>query len=144
MSMMRDLPERESRLGDAVPPAMQSRLQSENLRVASPGADRIPLYSEGKLAAFVRRTKASDGPRPAAAERSREESADLRVERAIAARWQAEAGMTPARIGISATNGIVRLSGAVETVHDRMALCRIAAAMEETLAIVDELWVACE
>ncbi len=144
MSMMRDLPERKSCPGEAVPPAMQSRLQSENPRVASPGADRIPLYSEGKLAAFVRRTKASDVPRPPAAERSREESADLRVERAIAARWQAEAGVAPARIGISATNGIVRLSGSVETVHDRMALCRIAAAMDETLAIVDELWVACE
>jgi len=144
MSIIMDLPEYESSLADAPPRPVQSRPEAAKPRVASPGAERVPLYSEGRLAAFMRRTRLAEMPCPPVSESPREESADLRLERSIAARWQAEAGTSPARIGISATNGVVRLSGTVETVHDRMALCRIAAAMDETQAIIDELWVACE
>ncbi|MGH7122011.1 MAG: hypothetical protein ACREFP_23960 [Acetobacteraceae bacterium] len=143
MTIMTDLRQR-SHLGDALRAAAQSRVPSEQLRRASPGADRVPLYSGGKLAAFVRRAPLSDTLRPTVSETPFGESADLGIERAIAARWQAEAGTLCDRVGISAADGIVHLSGAVETVHDRMALRRIAAATTETLAIIDELWVACE
>lgn len=143
MSIMPDL-RRGSHLGDALRAAAQSRVQPDKPRAASPGGERVPLYSGGKLVAFVRRTPLSDTLCPPVSDASLGESADLRIERAIAAHWQAEAGVLAVSVGISASDGIVRLSGAVETVHDRMALCRIAAAMQETLAIIDELWVACE
>ncbi|MGH7103315.1 MAG: hypothetical protein ACREFJ_13050 [Acetobacteraceae bacterium] len=126
-------------MGDAVRAALQSRAEGTEIRPANRGAERIPLYSGGALAAFVRRTGAID---PAEApDLALAPASDHRTARAIAALWQFESGNAPAQVGVSVSEGIVRLTGTVETVHDKMALCRIAAAMQDTLAIVDELWV---
>lgn len=144
MSIMSNLSAPERRFGDAMRAAAESRRQPEQLRSACPGAERVPLYSQGKLSAFVRRTGPGDLTFSLASAPSRDNSRDLGIERAIAARWEMEAGTPAAHLGISAAGGIVRLSGSVETVHDRMALCRIAAAINETVAIIDELWVDCE
>jgi len=112
---------------------------------ASPGAERIPLYSGGKLSGFVRRAASATTPgAPATEQSSPGIPLDRSHERAIAAAWQDEAGSPPPRIGVSVVGGVVHLSGAVDTVHDRMALARIAASIKETRAIVDDLWVCCE
>lgn len=141
MSIMPNFSQSGPRFGDAMRAAAESRRQPEKLRVASPGAERVPLYSQGKLSAFVRRTRLAETKFPLEA---RDDPGDPGIERAIAIRWEMEAGTSAAHLGISAIGGIVRLSGSVETVHDRMALCRIAAAINETVAIIDELWVNCE
>ncbi|MGH7087138.1 MAG: hypothetical protein ACREFS_02490 [Acetobacteraceae bacterium] len=129
------------RMGDAIRAALQSRAEGNQIRPANRGAERIPLYSGGELAAFVRRTGPIEAAEAPASDLSPAPSSDLRTARAIAAQWQFESGIAPAQIGVFVSEGIVRLTGTVETVHDKMALCRIAAAMGDTLAIVDELWV---
>lgn len=144
MPMIATSPPRVPRMGDAVRAALQSRTESNQIRPANRGAERIPLYSGGALAAFVRRTGPIDAAEAPAADLAPAPSSDHRTARAIAAQWQFESGITPEQIGVSVSEGIVRLTGTVETVHDKMALCRIAAAMDDTLAIVDELWVTIE
>lgn len=131
-------------MGDAVRAALQARGESETIRPANRGAERIPLYSSGTLSGFVRRTEITDAAASPTLDHAPALPPDLRTARAITAQWQFESGIAPTGIGVSVSDGIVRLTGTVETVHDKMALCRIAAAMHDTLAIVDELWVTTE
>ncbi|MDA8050251.1 MAG: BON domain-containing protein [Rhodospirillales bacterium] len=146
MSTMTDWPKRDhsDHTTGKVVATQPGHGHSAKLRLASPGAERIPCYCGERLVAFVRRTHPFASERAPGMEEWANLPADLRLERAIAAQWRHESGASPARVGISVSEGIVRLSGTVETVHDRMALGRIAAAMEETLAIIDDLWVSCE
>jgi osmotically-inducible protein OsmY len=62
----------------------------------------------------------------------------------IMAAWRDESGIATERVGVSVEKGVVCLSGEIDNVHDKMALLRIAAAMEATVAIVDDLWLCCE
>lgn len=47
-------------------------------------------------------------------------------------------------VGIAAMGGVVHLFGEADSMHAALALRRIAAATPEAVAIIDDLWVACE
>jgi hypothetical protein len=109
----------------------------------APAANRIPVYRAGELKGFVHR----ESPPPPAAPSIVQEHAstdDTCMRLDIAAIWRDESGTDTDRVSISVERGVVRLSGEIDNVHDKMALLRIAAAMAATVAIVDDLWLSCE
>jgi hypothetical protein len=107
---------------------------------ADPANDRVPVYCAGELAGFVLRVRQNRDPSGPASE----QNSDAIVERAILAAIREECGIPTDHIGVSIAGGVARLSGEVANVHDKMSLRRIAASMEEVIAIIDDLWISRE
>lgn len=107
---------------------------------ADPANDRVPVYCAGELAGFVLRIRQDQNPSDPDPERN----SDATVERTILAAIREECGIPTDHIGVSIAGGVARLSGEVTNVHDKMSLRRIAASMEEVIAIIDDLWVSRE
>lgn len=69
---------------------------------------------------------------------------DLWMQLRIAAALRAESWIAADFVGFSVNDGIVHLSGEVDSMHAKLTLLRIAAGTHGTAAIVDSLWVSCE
>ncbi len=111
---------------------------------AGGAAERIPVYRAGALTGYVRRGACGLEAGGAMEARGRGLSADARLHRDIEAAMRSEMPKLAEDVRLSVEDGVVTLSGAVETVHDKMALQRIAASMKASAAIVDEIWISCE
>ena len=109
-----------------------------------PAPDRVPVYRAGELAGFVRRSAQYREASRLRADTDPQFSSDARLQRDIDAVMQSELGQAAEYIRMSVTAGVVGLSGEVANVHDKMALRQIAASMETTIAIIDDVWISCE
>ena len=72
------------------------------------------------------------------------QSRDMWMQHHIATALHAESWIDADFVGVSVQDGIVHVSGEVDSMHAKTALLRIAAATPGTAAIVDSLWIACE
>lgn len=69
---------------------------------------------------------------------------DAWIRSQVAAALREESWLGTELIGISVTDGVVHLSGEIDSLHGDLAVCRIAAMTPGTKAIVDDLFIPCE
>lgn len=106
--------------------------------------ERVPVYHVGELTGFVQRTgRFATVIRPMDESEGRL-SSDALLQRDIIAAVRSELTEAADSIRLSVAGGVVTFTGEVGNMHDKMALRRIAASMEATIAIIDDVWVPCE
>jgi hypothetical protein len=107
-------------------------------------ADRLPVFRGETFNGFIDRPDTRTVTADCAPEGYSARANDAQMQLRLMDTLRQEAWIGPEFVGIAVMAGIVHLFGEADSMHAALALRRIAAATPETVAIIDDLWIACE
>jgi hypothetical protein len=107
-------------------------------------AGRLPVFRGETFSGFIDRPETRTTTEYCAPENYSTRATDVWMQSRLADALRQESWITADFVGIAVMGGVVHLFGEAASMHAALALRRIAAALPEAVAIIDDLWVACE
>ena len=107
-------------------------------------AGRLPVFRGETFSGFIDRPETRTATKYCAPENYSTRATDARMQSRLTDALRQESWIAADFVGIAVMGGVVHLFGEADSMHAALALRRIAAAMPEAVAIIDDLWVACE
>ncbi len=107
-------------------------------------AGRLPVFRGKTFSGFIDRPQTWTATADCAPEGYLARANDARIQSRLMGALRRESWIAADFVGIAVMGGVVHLFGEADSMHAALTLRRIAAATPEAVAIIDDLWVACE
>jgi osmotically-inducible protein OsmY len=104
----------------------------------------VAKHSAGSSIDFIDRPETRTATKYCAPENYSIGATDARMQSRLTDALRQESWIAADFVGIAVMGGVVHLFGEADSMHAALTLRRIAAATPEAVAIIDDLWVACE